>query len=43
VEENEIDRLLRELGLEVPEVPDEDLNDLTLPRWSDDDLEGWDG
>jgi hypothetical protein len=41
VEDDEIDRLLREAGLELPDVADNG-EDETLPRWNDDeDLEGW--
>lgn len=38
VDEDEINRLLGELGIELPEVPD-DLEDLGLPQWRDEDFE----
>ena len=37
-DDEEIDRLLREFGLELPEVQDGG-DDLKLPDWNDDDLE----
>lgn len=41
MDDDEIERLLREAGLELPDVAN-DGEDEALPRWDDEtDLEGW--
>jgi hypothetical protein len=40
-EEAEIDRLLRELGLDLPDVETDEGDGPPVADWRDSDLEGW--
>lgn len=41
MDDDEIDKLLRELGLDMPDVEDAGEDDALLPRIEEDDPEDW--
>jgi hypothetical protein len=40
-DEEELARALAEFGIHLPPVEDDGADDAGLPRWDDDDMEGW--